>query len=127
MSAPEFRLDRWTGREYVQHGLSLGPPDELADCARMLGLPAWRVVRADKDRPARVPRWRPGKPGSGRSIADVRGEYLAWAKARGLASVAYYTGVPMHPALNGLAVRLIDPAEFLGPAPAAEIITEGEE
>ena len=133
----QYRLERWTGREYVPHGLNLRPPDELADCARMLGLPAWRVVRADKDRPARAPRWRPSKPGSGRSIERVRADYFEWAEARGLESVTVYRDDRRPWSLSsfrkwiggGASRRVVevDPAEFIGPAPAAEIITEGDE
>ena len=121
-----FELQRWTGREYVPHGCALAyDPGELAGTARLLGLPAWRVVKRNNKRPARVRRWRPPiSRSTGRTIMDVQKEYLAWARARGLDSVAWYGGRQVIPALDGFRLRHVDPAEHLGPAPAAETITD---
>jgi len=130
----QFQLERWTGSEYVPHGKPQTPAPgaarRIGDTARTLGLPAWRVVRVDKDRPRSRPRaWRPTPShATGRSAADVRGEYLAWAAARGLECVTvYYEERPVFAqqvAARGFTVREVDPADFLGPAPDPETIEE---
>ena len=133
-----FQLERWTGREYVPHGaphVTDNPhtASNVAETARMLGLPAWRLVRVDKDRPRKLGRpWKP-TPGraSGRSIARVQSEYLDWAVARGLECITVYSDpraadLMMRAHAAGMSSRSVDAAEFIGPAPAAELIGEGE-
>jgi hypothetical protein len=168
-----FQLERWTGREYVPHGaphVTDNPhtAGNVAETARLLGLPAWRLVRVDKARPAKVTRWRPSVSRAYSRDADaVRAAYFQWAAAAGLESVTVYRGdVPrlerlaeteaareasrvydvfrvdkrrtpreiadavesaraaayaqFAPLLNN--VHEVDPAEFIGPAPAAELI-----
>lgn len=132
-----FQLERWTGREYMPHGAPLTTDNphkagELADTARMLGLPRWRVCRADKARPARPSRWRPSPSRTpSRSIEKVQRQYLEWAAAHGVTCVAVYADkraadVQMRAHALNISSYRVDPAEFLGPAPAAETIPEGE-
>ncbi len=61
-----------------------------------------------------------------RSVTQVCDDYCAWAKAKGLTSVATFAG---HRVSNqaatvaGLDARPVDKADFLGPAPTAEVDT----
>jgi len=133
----QFQLERWTGRKYVPHGqpqcmtLAKAYDGQLGETARKLGLPAWRVVRCDKDRPRGKPRaWRPAPSRDySRSVETIRAEYLAWAAAAGLERVAVYArrdeiDVRMQAHGLNLSPYTVDPADFLGPAPAAETIEE---
>ena len=133
----QFQLERWTGREYVPHGqpqcmtLAKAYDGHLGETARMLGLPAWRVVRCDKGRPRGKPgQWRPTPSRAySREIAEVQDDYLAWAQARGLERVAIYqrkgaSALMMRALSLDLGFYTVDPAEFLGPAPSAETIEE---
>lgn len=133
----QFQLERWTGRKYVPHGqpqcmtLAKAYDGQLGETARKLGLPAWRVVRCDKDRPRGNPRaWRPTPSRAcSRSVEEIRAEYLAWAAAAGLERVAVYArrdaaNVMMQAHGLNLSSYTVDPADFLGPAPAAETIEE---
>ena len=97
----QFQLERWTGREYVPHGaphVTTNPHTaaNLAETARMLGLPSWRMIRVEKRRPAKVPKRRknPLLPRGHCSMdaADQIRAYLQWAQSAGLERVTVYSG-----------------------------------
>jgi hypothetical protein len=126
MSARQLQI--FTGGAYVPVDDEISP-QSLASPRR------WRRVLVELERPL-VPRYRvpPASRKSDRSVDAVRAEYLAWAKSRGLSSVAVYRGAKVqtipgktyhertrYVALldfvreHGIEPREVDPADFLGP------------
>lgn len=116
---PQFALQLFNGREY-ETTLTGGRRalEEPFERAATLGKPR-RIVRTDKARPARPSYRRPPQSrASDRSREDVVKEYLAWAAARGLESVAAYRTdwrAVVHAKRYPIALRLVDPADFIGP------------
>lgn len=116
---PLFRLEVFNGKTYAP--VSEGTRRDLEPLFESLRDPR-RLVLASKAWPPRPSYRAPTGSRGGRDRDALVADYLAWAKGAGLSSVAFYRG-DFRAALaerQGLAVRYVDPAEFIGAAPAAE-------
>ena len=89
---------------------------------------AWRKVRQFHQHADKLSHSIAGvKPrGYARAVDYKVKEYLEWARARGLTRVHSFTGCKIAPkwAPAGLELVPVDPAEFIGPAPIAEVCDE---
>ena len=114
----EFILQTFNGKAYTEE--ARGPRKVVeALFERLRG--NRRIVLAAKARDP-VPKYR--KPTGCRSNRDadtIIGEYLTWAKDKGLPSVAVYRERWCDVEKFGLTARYVSKADFLGDAPAAEI------
>jgi hypothetical protein len=122
-----YTLELFNGREYEPTPHHMVNPDTLADLGRDLirlaDFPGFRVVKAGHKYPKRVRRWTPTPSRAyARDRDTVIRQYLDWALARGLECVTQYNGETSAPARCWpRAVRFVDPADFIGPAPRAQI------
>jgi hypothetical protein len=134
-----YTLELFNGREYEPTPHHMVNPDTLADIGRDLirpaDFPGFRVVKAGHKYPKRIRRWTPSKAsGYARTVEGQQDTYFAWAKAAGLRTVHVYAGQSRLVAGEGRvtlgewAERLgfagaweVDPADFIGPAPRAQI------
>ncbi len=125
----EFQLEIFNGKTYEPHmrASEKRAADNLAEFGRTIGKP-WRVVLPEKAWPAK-PSYRRGTVNHPCSVTDgstARLEatccaYLDWARQHGLKTVSVYRG--SYGARNAAAFerRVVDVADFLGDAPAAEL------
>jgi hypothetical protein len=126
MSDEQFELQFFDGKKYqTKFTGTLAGVQKVFSMTRK----GWRIVKSSKARPLK-PVYR--RPRAGRATLTrynagaARGEYLAWAKAKGLKSIAVYEGVriayngpkPTH--WQGIELRYVNASDFLGDAPAAE-------
>lgn len=122
--AREFQLELFNGKTYEPAGR--GTAESMAEQGRTIGKP-WRIVLPEKNWPAK-PTYRRGtvsRPlsvtdGSNQRIQATVTNYLAWAQAKGLTTVSVYPDGFGYRNAVGFARRVVDVADFLGPAPAAE-------
>lgn len=127
MEARKYELQRFNGKAYEP--VFQGELKAVDQYGRENDLgPRRRIVNVEKARDLK-PKYRKPVPGRAAALpvdAVIR-RYLEWAKAKGLKEVAFYKNQVVGAGYayeNGIAVRWVDPAEFLGPAPAAEVIDE---
>lgn len=121
----EFQLEILKGKVYEPdvRGLS----EDVAARGRAIG-GAWRVVLPEKAWPAK-PSYRRGTVNYPCSVTDgskARMEatvmrYLAWAEKHGLKTVSVYPGSFGERNAVRFNRRVVDVADFLGDAPAAEL------
>ena len=125
-----YTLELFNGREYEPVPHHMVCPFTLAeigrDLVRLGGFSGFRVVKPGHKYPARVKRWRPTPSRAyARDRDAVRDQYLAWAQARELQRVTVYRGddsARIAALESGVPeVCEVDPADFIGPAPAAEL------
>ena len=127
----EFQLEIFNGKTYTPHMRASNhrANESLAELGRTIGKP-WRVVLAEKARPAK-PSYRRGTvnfplsvtDGSNERIRATVGRYLDWAQKHGLKTVTAYCGSygERQSAWLRFGLRLVDVADFLGPAPQPEM------
>jgi hypothetical protein len=112
---PEFQLQILEGRDFVT--VNAGPRKSLEAPFEALAGVSRRIVRTDKARAARPAYRRPPMTrASDREREAIIAEYMEWAKARGLASVAVYVGGHFAVVLArgyDIEPRPVDPAEHL--------------
>ncbi len=107
---PDFQLEVFNGRVY----------EPVATGTRRALEPEFERL-ASKGRLPR-PSYRPPTGGRGAKTRDETiSAYLAWAKAKGLPSVAVYRDQYVAVEKFGLTARYVDVADFLGDAPVAEL------
>ena len=117
----EFQLELWNGKTYEP--VNTG----LANTIRPASYPgrAWRLVLPEKQRPAK-PKYTLGRSRSrtpDHNRETVIAQYMDWAKESGLRhlTVYQYCHIALAMLPKGVTSTAVDPADFLGPAPAAKI------
>ena len=127
-----FQLEIFNGKTYTPHMRASEPraADSLAELGRTIGKP-WRVVLPEKAWPAK-PSYRRGAVRGPLSVTDgsrartyaTVERYLDWARTHGLKTVTVYYnsyGADRCEEREAFTRRVVDVADFLGDAPAAEM------
>jgi hypothetical protein len=116
---PEFQLQVFDGHEYrtVAAGERRAIGAAFIECRERVR----RMVRTDRNRPARPQYRAPSGPRGAKTRDETISAYLAWAQSKGLKRVSFYAGdFRSSLARERFDVVEVDPAEFIGDAPAEE-------
>lgn len=117
----EYQLQLFNGKTYEPS--VTGDHKDVRAAFDMLAGVARRLVRSDKARPLK-PKL-PNVPRASRARSKYEtdcliGQYLTWAKAKGLKQITAYRGV-FYGAAQGMGVRHVEVKDFLGSEITEEI------